>query len=64
MENEDSNSNFEMLSSQGKKNAYSEVPQETLFRFKIIETTKTKKFGYKLKAGVELPCVKDVGGVF
>ena len=64
MENEDSNSCFELLSSQGGKEAFTEVPEEIAFRFKIIDATKTRKFGYKLKAGVELPCLKDVGGLF
>lgn len=62
MDRDDSNSGFEMLSSQGRKESFSMVPEDTVFRFKIFDSYKTKKFGYKLKEGVELPCVKEVGG--
>ena len=62
MDNDDSNSCYELISSQGRREEFSKVPEDIVFRFKVIDKNETKKIAYKLKEGVELPCEKDVGG--
>ena len=63
MADDDSNSCFEFISSQGEKQTFSKVPELTIYKFKIISQSKHHKFGYKLMEGTDLPCVKDVGGI-
>ena len=64
MADDDSNSCFEFISSQGERQPLSKVPELTIFKFKIISQSKPHKFGYKLMEGTDLPCVKDVGGMW
>ena len=59
---DDSNSGFEMFCSQGDKKTFDEVPEDTIFKVKVVEDTKFKNIGYKLKKGVALPCDKIVAG--
>ena len=64
MFNEDSNSGFELLSSQGERKSFSKVPENTLFNIKVFGEVKSQKIGYKLMEGTDLPCTKIVGGTF
>ena len=67
---EDSNSGFEMISSQpdkpSEKPSYKSVPEDQVFRFKFISQleTKPKKVCYKLRKGLDLPYVTDSGGMY
>ena len=62
MSSDENYSDFEMLSSQEKK-SYSTVPEDTVFRIKVISEIPAKKIGYRLKMGTDLPCDKDLGGL-
>ena len=66
MADEDSNSGFEMISSQPDKLSYETVPEETVYRFKFLTSLMStpKKIGYKLKKGVSLPYSINSGGMF
>ena len=64
MTEDDSNSCFEFISSQGDRQPFEKVPELTIFKFKIISESKPHKFGYKLMKDTDLPCVKDVGGMW
>ena len=59
---DDSNSCFEMFGSQGDKKTFEKVPEDTIFKIKVVEEAKTKHIGYKLMEGVDLPCDKIVAG--
>ena len=59
-------SDFEMLSSQPEKERFLKVPEETTFKFKLdysYSTEGKRKFGYKLKKGLDLPYKACVGGM-
>ena len=64
MDDDDSNGAFEMFSSQGDKKTYSVVPEDLTFKVKVILETENKRIGYTLREGTELPCDKDVGGLY
>ena len=66
MADEDSDSDFEMISSQPDKLSYETVPDETVYRFKFFTSliSTPKKIGYKLKKGVSLPHSINSGGMF
>ena len=59
---EDSNSGFELLSSQPEKIPYDEVPEDILFKFKVQDAVTSRKISYKLKHGSFLPYSTNVGG--
>ena len=64
MFDDDSNSGFELLSSQEKR-PYDVVPQETFFKFKIKSESGdiSRKISYKLKQGSTLPYTTNIGGI-
>ena len=56
---------FELISSQGEKKSYDSVPDDTIYRVKVVgESEIPKKFGYNLRKGTEIPIEKDIGGNF
>ena len=63
MESEDSNSCFEMFGSQGHKKSFESVPEDAVYKVKVLGNPKNKRIGYKLKEGTELPCDKEVEGL-
>ena len=65
MADDDSNSGFEMLSSQPDKLSYETVPEETVYKFKFMTTLMLtpKKKAYKLKKGVSISFSINSGGM-
>ena len=60
---DDSNSGFELLSSQPEaKTSYDKVPETTVFKFKICAEHTARKISYRLKQGTHLPYTTHVGG--
>ena len=59
---DDSNSGFELFSSQPEKRSYDEVPVATLFKFRIKDADNARKISYKLKQGTLLPYTTNIGG--
>jgi hypothetical protein len=64
MNEEDSNSGFEMISSQPDKPSHETVPEDKKFKFKIMSRLEipAKKVGYLLKKGLMLPYTTNSGG--
>ena len=60
MDHEDSNSGFELFSSQPDKREFEKAPEETFFEFKLQE--KPRNMSYKLKQGTALPYTTNIGG--
>ena len=65
MDHEDSNSGFELLSSQPDKKEFEKAPEETLFKFKLQDGdgNKARKMSYKLKKDTALPYSTIIGGL-
>jgi hypothetical protein len=54
--NEDSNSQFELMSSQPEPTLFDQVPKDTIFKIVVFKSNGvSSKFGYKLAAGKPLP---------
>ena len=64
MTDDDSNSGFEMISSQPDKDIFEYVPDDRKYKFKIISRLEVgpKKVGYLLKKGLMLPYTTNSGG--
>ena len=62
MDHEDSNSGFELFSSQPDKREFENAPEETIFRFQLKYREKPRKMSYKLKQGTSLPYTTIIGG--
>ena len=64
MIDDDSNSGFEMISSQPDKDSFEYVPDDRKYKFKIISRLEVgpKKVGYLLKKGLMLPYTTNSGG--
>ena len=64
MTDDDSNSGFEMISSQPDKDTFEFVPDDRKYKFKIISRLEMapKKVGYLLKKGLMLPYTTNSGG--
>lgn len=62
MDHEDSNSGFELFSSQPDRKDYEKAPKETIYRFKLLGMEKPRKMSYKLKKGTSLPYTTVIGG--
>ena len=58
----DSDSEFELLSSQEVRKSYEVCPQDITFKVKIEEGNAVNKFKYILKKGTELPYNKSASG--
>ena len=58
------NDSFEIFGSQEQKDTFLNVPEDTLFKIRVLDENKLeiKKIGYLLKSGTELPCEKIVQG--
>jgi hypothetical protein len=65
MDGDDSNSGFEMISSQPEQTLYESVPEDKPFRFKLNShhDIKPKKVCYLLKKGLMLPYNTNSGGM-
>ena len=62
---DDSNSGFELVSSQPEKNTYEHVPEERIYKFKLISDTEPPvKKSYKLKSGLSLPYRTNLCGKY
>ena len=63
MNEDDSNSGFEMISSQPDQILYESVPEDKTYRFKLSSHhIKPKKVCYVLKKGLMLPYTTNSGG--
>ena len=62
---DDSNSGFEMVSSQPEKNTYEHVPEVRIYKFKLISDIEPPvKKSYKLKSGLSLPYCTNLCGKY
>ena len=63
----DSESDFELFSSQPEKASYETAPSDKVFKIKLLfidPSAKAKKLSYQLKAGSPLPyTAKNIAGI-
>ena len=65
MADEDSNSGFDLISSQPERPTHETVPEDKIYRFKFLDNiSEPKKVAYKLKKGSVLPYSRNLGGKF
>ena len=67
MDFDDSNSGFDLISSQPEIDYYSEVPEDKVYKFKFLsasaeDDSHKHKCRYNLKKGVALPYTTNSGG--
>ena len=55
-------SEFESVNSDEESEVYNVVPRPIEFKMQITSDERTKKLLYTLKKGIELPCLKSLGG--
>ena len=55
-------SEFESVNSDEESEVYTVVPRHIEFKMQITSDERTKKLLYTLKKGIELPCLKSLGG--
>ena len=56
LNDDDSNSGFELLGSQELRKSFEVVPVDTLFKFKVLNRDLNRKFKYNIVKGTPLPC--------
>lgn len=60
---EDSNSEFELISSQPDHPTYETVPEDKVYRIKVLDTKgAARKVAYPLRKGCPLPYTTQAGG--
>ena len=59
---EDSNSGFELISSQPERKQFDKVPKDSIFKFKVLVSAGHRKICYKLREGTVLPYRTVISG--
>ena len=60
---DDSNSGFELMSSQPEKQTYSSAPEDAIYKLKVKPIMgSSRKMSYRLKKGTSLPYTTLTGG--
>ena len=59
---DDSNSGFDIISSEPDKFTFDSVPVDKVYKVKVVWPC--KKFSYKLEKGIGLPYSTNVGGPY